>query len=140
MRKRVLRNNFAFTFVILLIFALYPPSINPTLINIDKIFSNKVPDKIYPEYPRVFKIDNSDKDWIEAELKQLSLRDKCAQMVMSWSKGFNADTTSGEFGRISRLVKESKIGGIIFFQGEISQEPKIIDKLQQETEINTSLQ
>lgn len=135
MRKRALRNNFAFTFVILLIFALYPPSINPTLINIDKIFSNKVPDKIYPEYPHVFKIDNNDKDWIESELKHLSLRDKCAQMVMSWSKGFNADTTSGEFKRISRLVKESKIGGIIFFQGEISQEQEIINKLQREAEI-----
>ncbi len=135
MRKRALRNNFAFTFVTLLIFALYPPTINPTLINIDKIFSNKVPDKIYPEYPHVFKIDNRDKDWIESELQSLSIRDKCAQMVMSWSKGFNSDTMSGEFKRISRLVKKSKIGGIIFFQGKISTEQEIINKLQKESDI-----
>ncbi len=130
MQKRVHRNNFAFTFVTLLIFALYPPSINPSLINIDKIFSNKVPDKIYPEYPHVFKINNNDKDWIEKKLKNLTLREKCAQMVMSWSKGFNADTNTAEFKRIDKLVKESKIGGIIFFQGETASEQKMIDKLQ----------
>ncbi len=135
MPKRVLRNNFAFTFVILLIFALYPPSIDPSLINIDKIFSNRVPDKIYPDYPHVFKIDNMDKDWIEAKIKSLSLREKCAQMVMSWSKGFNADTGSAEFKRINKLVKESKIGGIIFFQGEMDSEQKIIDMLQNDSEI-----
>lgn len=135
MRKRVLRNNFAFTFITLLVFALYPPSINPSLINIDKIFSNKVPDKIYPEYPRVFNINNGDKEWIESKLKNLSLRDKCAQMVMSWCKGFNSDSGSAEFKRISKLVRKSKIGGIIFFQGEISAEREMIARLQEDSEI-----
>ncbi len=135
MRKRALRNNFIFTFVILLIFALYPPAINPSFINIDKIFSNKVPDKIYPEYPHVFKLNDKDKDWIEAELKNLSLREKCAQMVMSWNKGYNDDTNSVDFKRIRNLVVNSKIGGIIFFQGEIFHEKEIIDKLQEETDI-----
>ncbi len=135
MRKKALQNNFAFTFVILLIFALYPPSINPTLININKIFSNKIPDRIYPDYPFVFKITNQDKDWIENELKSMNLKEKCAQMVMSWSKGFNADTNSVEFQRISSLVKKSKVGGIIFFQGEISAEQKMIHQLQKNSEI-----
>ncbi len=135
MKKRAHRNNFAFTFVTLLIFALYPPSINPSLINIDKIFSDEVPDIIYPEYPRVFKLDNQDKDSIEARIKKMSLRDKCAQMVMSWSKGFSSDTSSPEFKRISRLVKDSHIGGIIFFQGEIAAEQQMIDKLQKESQI-----
>ena len=135
MRKRALRNNFAFTSVILLIFALYPPSINPSLINIDKIFSNKVPDKIYPEYPRVFKISDQDKDWIENKIKSMSLEEKCAQMVMSWCKGFSSSDSSSELKRISSLVTNSKIGGIIFFQGELSTEQKMIDKLQSESEI-----
>ncbi len=135
MKKRAHRNNFAFTFVTLLIFALYPPSINPSLLNIDKIFSSKVPDKIYPEYPRVFKLDNSDKDTIEAQISNMSLRDKCAQMVMSWSKGFNSDTSASEFKRFSRLVKNSHIGGIIFFQGEVVSEQQMIDKLQKESQI-----
>ena len=135
MKKKVHRNNFAFTFVTLLIFALYPPSINPSLINIDKIFSNRVPDKIYPEFPHVFKLDNKDKDWIEKRLKDLTLREKCAQMVMSWSKGFNADTNTAEFKRIDKLVKESKIGGIIFFQGETASEQKMIGKLQNDSAI-----
>ncbi len=135
MRKKALQNNFAFTFVILMIFALYPPSINPTLININKIFSNKIPDRIYPDYPYVFKITNQDKDWIENELKSMNLKEKCAQMVMSWSKGFNADTNSVEFQRISSLVKRSKVGGVIFFQGEISAEQKMIYQLQKNSEI-----
>ncbi len=135
MRKKALQNNLAFTFVILLIFALYPPSINPSLINIDKIFSNKIPDRIYPDYPFVFKITNEDKDWIENELKSMNLKEKCAQMVMSWSKGFNADTNSVEFQRISSLVKGSKVGGVIFFQGEISAEQKMIHQLQKNSEI-----
>ncbi len=135
MEKRAHRNNFAFTFLTLLIFALYPPSMNPSLINIDKIFSNKVPDKIYPDYPRVFKLDNADKDSIEALIKNMNLRDKCAQMVMSWSKGFDSDTSSPEFKRISRLVKNSHIGGIIFFQGEITAEQQMIDELQKQSEV-----
>ncbi len=135
MKQRVHRNNFAFTFVTLLILALYPPSINPSLISIDKIFSNKVPDKIYPDYPHVFKLDNADKDWIEKRLKVLTLREKCAQMVMSWSKGFNADTNSAEFKRIDKLVKESNIGGIIFFQGETASEQKMINRLQKDSRI-----
>ncbi len=135
MKKRAHRNNFAFTFVTLLIFALYPPSINPTLINIDKIFSSSVPDIIYPEYPRVFKLENADKDSIESRLKTMSLRDKCAQMVMGWSKGFSSDTSSAEFKRISRLVTNSHIGGIIFFQGEVAAEQQMIDKLQKQTQI-----
>jgi beta-N-acetylhexosaminidase len=135
MRKNALRNNFAFTFIILLIFALYPPSVNPGLINIDKIFSNRVPDKIFPEYPHVFKLDNRDKGWVEAKIMSMSLREKCAQMVMSWSKGFNDDKGSAEYDRISRLVRESGIGGIIFFQGEISSERKIIEKLQEESKL-----
>jgi beta-N-acetylhexosaminidase len=135
MRKRALRNNFAFTFVVLLIFALYPPTINPAFINIDKIFSNRVPDKIYPEYPHVFKLSNKDKDWIETRLKNMSLREKCAQMVMSWSKGLNDDTSSTEFKRISNLVRNSGIGGIIFFQGELSKEKEIINRLQREADI-----
>ena len=135
MKKRAHRNNFAFTFVTLLIFALYPPSINPSLINIDKIFSRNVPDKIYPDYPRVFKLDNADKDSIEFRLKKMSLRDKCAQMVMSWSKGFSSDTSSQEFKRVSSLVKDSHIGGIIFFQGESASEQEIIDNLQKESQI-----
>ena len=135
MKKRAHRNNLAFTFVTLLIFALYPPSINPTLINIDKIFSSRVPDIIYPEYPHVFKMDNTEKDSIEAQIKNMSLRDKCAQMVMSWSKGFSSDTSGAEFKRISRLVKDSHIGGIIFFQGEVASEQRMIGKLQNESQI-----
>jgi beta-N-acetylhexosaminidase len=135
MRKRALRNNFAFTFIILLIFALYPPTINPSLINIDKIFSNKVPDKIYPEYPHVFKITQRDKDWIEKKLNNMSLQEKCAQMVMSWCKSFSSDTSTPEFQRISKLVRKSKIGGIIFFQGELTAEEETIYYLQKESDI-----
>jgi beta-N-acetylhexosaminidase len=65
----------------------------------------------------------------------MNLKEKCAQMVMSWSKGFNADTNSVEFQRISSLVKKSKVGGIIFFQGEISAEQKMIHQLQKNSEI-----
>ncbi|HSD64438.1 MAG TPA: glycoside hydrolase family 3 N-terminal domain-containing protein, partial [Ignavibacteriaceae bacterium] len=83
----------------------------------------------------VFKLDDEDKDWIEAKLKSMSLHDKCAQMIMSWSKGFNDDTSSVEFKRISKLVRDSKIGGIIFFQGEIFHEKEMIDQLQDEADI-----
>ncbi len=81
-------------------------------------------------YPNVFNLNESDKLWIEKQLLKLSLREKCAQMVMPWVLGEYIADDSIEFSRLTRLVKDEKVGGLIFFRGNILNEAMLINKMQ----------
>lgn len=56
-------------------------------------------------------------DWVEETLRKMTLREKIAQMIISYSNGFKLDENSTEFNRLKDLIQKEKIGGIIFFQG-----------------------
>lgn len=81
-------------------------------------------------YPKVFDLSASDKHWIEEELSKLILREKCAQMVMPWVLGEYLPDDSIEFSRLTKLVKDEKVGGLIFFKGNILNEAMLINKMQ----------
>ena len=81
-------------------------------------------------YPSVFNLNESDKLWIEQHLSKLTLREKCAQMVMPWVLGEYMADDSIEFLRLTRLVKDEKVGGLIFFRGNILNEAILINKMQ----------
>lgn len=72
----------------------------------------------------------SDTAWIESTLRKMTLEEKVGQMVMPWARGFYVSEESDEFDRLSRLVKERKVGGIIFFQGDVFETAYFINKLQ----------
>lgn len=82
-------------------------------------------------YPPMFKLNDDDKNWIEKTLGSLSLREKCSQMIMPWMLGNYVGEQSTEYQRIEKLVKESKVGGLIFFKGDIMNEALLINKMQQ---------
>jgi beta-N-acetylhexosaminidase len=69
-------------------------------------------------------------DWVQDKLNSMTLRDKIAQMVISYSDGFAIDENSREFNRIKNLLVNQKIGGLIFFKGNSVQEAKLINKFQ----------
>lgn len=63
-------------------------------------------------------------------MRDMTLHEKIAQMVISSSEGFNYDESSNEFQRLKKLVTEEKIGGIIFFRGNSLEQAKLTNRLQ----------
>ena len=82
------------------------------------------------KYPAVFPITEDDKEWIEKTISQLSLREKCAQMIMAPVYRSFMDTLSPDFDSTVALVKDYKIGGLIMFQGGLRQEIEFINRMQ----------
>ena len=59
-------------------------------------------------YLSVFDLTKEDKNWIENTISRLSLREKCAQLVMPWVLGNFMGEDSPEYKRLVRLVKDLK--------------------------------
>jgi len=75
-----------------------------------------------------------DREWRESQLASMNLREKIAQMIISYSDGYLPSESSAEFQRMSSLITDEKIGGFIFFKGNSLQEAELINKLQRLTE------
>lgn len=81
-------------------------------------------------YPPMFELTIDDINWVETTLAGLTLHEKCAQMIMPWTLGNYMSEESTEYQRVEKLVKESKVGGLIFFKGDITNEALLINKMQ----------
>ena len=86
-------------------------------------------------YSAVFNLSDKDKAWVEAKVAKMSLEEKCAQLVMSYASTEDTSRTSDGYKRLVRLVKELKVGGLIFFKGEINQQTELTNELQSLSEI-----
>jgi len=74
--------------------------------------------------------DDTGKSLVESKLSSMTLREKIAQMVISYSDGYSIDRNSKEYKRLTNLVKNQKIGGFVFFKGNSIQEAELINDLQ----------
>jgi beta-glucosidase-like glycosyl hydrolase/CubicO group peptidase (beta-lactamase class C family) len=84
-----------------------------------------------PRYPKVFNIDEKDIDWIENLLDTMSLRDKCAQMIMvPVYRNYMYDYSKYYKNTIS-YIRDEKVGGLIMFQGELQKQIEFISKAQE---------
>lgn len=81
-------------------------------------------------YPSVFELTKEDKNWIEDTIADLSLREKCAQLVFPWVHGNFLSEDSIEYKRLVHLVKDLKVGGLIFFTGNILNQAMLTNKMQ----------
>ena len=81
-------------------------------------------------YPSVFDLTKEDKNWIEDTIADLSLHEKCAQLVMPWVLGNFMSADSAEYKRLIKLVKDLKVGGLIFFSGDILNQAMLTNKMQ----------
>lgn len=68
--------------------------------------------------------------WVENRLASMTLREKIAQMIITRSDGFALDRNSAEFKRLSNLIFNEKIGGVIFFKGNSVQQSELTNSLQ----------
>ena len=81
-------------------------------------------------YPKVFQLNDADKEWVENTLQKLTTKEKVAQMIMPWVMGNDRSTDTLEMVRIKQLITEFKVGGFIYFQGDIINEKEDIIKMQ----------
>ncbi len=120
-----------FSIIVIILFSFFPVHSDFSKNN----YKNKMGNINSISYPKVFNLSLSDKQWIEEKLSSLTLREKCAQMVMPWVLGEYVPDDSIEFARITRLVKDDKVGGLIFFKGNILNEAMLINKMQKLSDI-----
>ncbi|MGA9365763.1 MAG: glycoside hydrolase family 3 N-terminal domain-containing protein [Bacteroidota bacterium] len=77
-----------------------------------------------------WKVSEDDSEWVESTLHRMSLEEKVAQLVMPRAQGMFISEDSDEFQRLARLVKVRKVGGVVFFQGDVFETSYLINKLQ----------
>lgn len=73
-------------------------------------------------------------EWTESKLKSMSLREKIGQMIVTYSDGYSLSENSSEYKRLSNLIVNEKVGGVIFFKGNAVQEAGLINSLQELSE------
>jgi beta-N-acetylhexosaminidase len=88
-----------------------------------------------PSYSSLFPISSEETKWVDSIMSKMSTRDKCAQMVMTWMLGNYISESSRDFKRVSSLIQNTKLGGIVFFKGDILNEALLINKFQGMSEI-----
>jgi len=116
--------------IFVLIVAVSVIGITPTQIeSIEKIYSLQF------EYPSVFPITDDDKIWVENKINELSIRDKCAQLVMPAVYRNDLYTYSSGYDQFKSLVANEKIGGLILFQGGIEEQINFVNQMQKLAEI-----
>jgi len=120
MRKKRITNNILIGIIISLVIILSPTKIT----SFEKIFISDI------KYPSVFKLADKDKEWIETKLSEMTLYEKCAQMIMPAVYRNDLDPSSNGYKEISSLVREQKIGGLILYQGELVEQAKFINDMQ----------
>lgn len=81
-------------------------------------------------YPSVFEITKEDKIWVEDTISTLPLHEKCAQLVFPWVLGNFISEDSLDNKRLVKLVKDLKVGGLIFFSGDILNQAMLTNKMQ----------
>ena len=73
--------------------------------------------------------------WVEATLSSLSLEEKAAQMVFTWTLSPYVSENSREWLELERLARDRKLGGFIFSLGEVYAYAAQINKLQRLAEV-----
>ncbi|HMS64304.1 MAG TPA: glycoside hydrolase family 3 N-terminal domain-containing protein, partial [Ignavibacteria bacterium] len=69
-------------------------------------------------------------EWTEKKISSMTLREKIAQMIITNSDGYSLNDNSKEYSRLSNLISNEKIGGVIFFKGNSIQQAELTNKLQ----------
>ena len=120
MRNKRITNSILIGIIIFLAIILSPAQIT----SLEKIFISDA------KYPSVFKLTEKDKEWIETKLSDMTLYEKCAQMIMPAVYRNSLHPGSKGYKKIASLVKEQKVGGLILYQGKLVEQAKFINDMQ----------
>ncbi len=87
------------------------------------------------KFSDLFKVTKTDSLWVESTLANMSLKEKCAQMIMSYVNSKDTNFASEEFRKLKNLVGNVKVGGLVFFEGNYRSQAKLTNKLQAMAEV-----
>lgn len=73
--------------------------------------------------------------WVNHTLEKMTVEEKVGQMVCCRFSGQYYHHESSTLEKLESLVEEKKIGGLIMFGGEVYEAARLINKLQQKSEI-----
>ena len=108
----------------------FPTSLNSPRLNFIGMLMNNTFSTDISSKTSLFELSNTEEKWVEEKLNQMSTYEKCAQMIMPWVTGDYFAEDSKEYKRIKHLVEDAKVGGLIFFKGNILNEALLINKMQ----------
>jgi beta-N-acetylhexosaminidase len=90
---------------------------------------------IEPDDFSVFHSTQEDQIWIDSILDKMTIRERVAQMIMPWAGGSYTSETSSDYKRIKYLIEDLKVGGFIFFKGDILNEALMINRMQYASQV-----
>lgn len=70
-------------------------------------------------------------EWVEETFERMTIEEKVGQMIMPRATGYFVNTESDEYTKMFQLVKNRKVGGFCFFQGDVYATAVTINKLQE---------
>ncbi|MEN3038227.1 MAG: glycoside hydrolase family 3 N-terminal domain-containing protein [Candidatus Kryptonium sp.] len=73
--------------------------------------------------------------WVNYWMKKLTLEEKVAQMIMPDARGIFLAKDNKEFKRLVHYVKDKKVGGLIFFRGDVYETADMINYFQKIAEV-----
>lgn len=113
--------------ILITIIILFPPDIISSIVifSIDESESPAV--TLSERYPAVFELTEDEKSDIEETLEKMSIRERCAQMIMPMVGSTALVEGSKDNQKVKTLVSDSKVGGLILFQGDLSSRINIIN-------------
>ncbi len=80
-------------------------------------------------------LSNDHSQWVEETLANLSLKEKCAQLVISYASVNDTTVGSKDYQRLVKLVSKYKVGGLILFNGNTEIQVDIMNRLQRMAKI-----
>jgi beta-glucosidase-like glycosyl hydrolase/CubicO group peptidase (beta-lactamase class C family) len=72
-----------------------------------------------------------DDEWVENIIASMTLEEKVGQLIFPYAYGRYYSEDDNGYKRLEHLITEIKVGGFIFFNGEVYEQAILINKLQQ---------
>lgn len=124
MFKKISSKNLFLNFSLLIVIIFFPFGLNNRARDKGQHNNREI------KYPSVFPLTNEDKAWIESNLVKMTTREKCAQMIVPRVMGKDYSKDSLGYARMTYLVKDLKVGGLLFSNGDVLNEAIDINEMQ----------
>jgi len=83
-----------------------------------------------PAESTLFEINERSRMVIENIISNMSLEEKCGQLIVPYAYGKDSTEKSKDYKRLEKLITEYHIGGIMFLSGNIANQAAITNRLQ----------
>jgi beta-glucosidase-like glycosyl hydrolase/CubicO group peptidase (beta-lactamase class C family) len=125
----MIKNLFKTSLLILLIVVIFGSTFYSSIFN-DSVTKWIESDPIYKmQDASLFNV--KDDEWVEKTISSMTLEEKVGQLIFPYAYGRYYSEDDNEYKRLEHLVTEIKVGGFIFFNGEVYEQAILTNKLQQ---------